>query len=61
MYSTAKERKELIEKLKEAKTKKDIQKICFSGLAKSFKNESGNKKQDMISELMDSIGLYGIF
>lgn len=46
---------ELIEQLCKANTKKDIEKICFNGLARTVYNESNNAKKDCISELCDAI------
>lgn len=46
---------ELIEQLCKANTKKDIEKICFNGLARIVYNESNDKKKDCISELCDAI------
>ena len=46
---------ELIEQLCKANTKKDIEKICFYGLAKIDYYESNNAKKDCISELCDAI------
>lgn len=46
---------ELIEQLCQANTKKDIEKICFSGLVKTVCTESNNKKKDCVAELCDAI------
>lgn len=53
--STKQIKKELINKLNEATTKKDLQRICFNGLVQSMEKASFESKQNCITELCDAL------